>query len=271
MIRDAFRAIAPPFLVNLYRRSHQRYGWFGDYESWADAVRHSTGYNSREIAEKVLRSALKVKNGEVAYERDSVVFDRIQYSWPVLAGLLWAAIRNKGVLKVMDIGGGYGSSYFQNARFLSVISGMKWNIVEQPDFVVLGKAHFENDTLKFYDDPNVCLREGQPNVALLSCVLPYLPDPYAFLSSINGYRVPTLIFDRMPFMPKPQKHRISVHRVNPAIYDASIPTHLFNEDEFLHAVLGTYTLVEEFDSDLGFVLNDGTRIPNKGYIFQLKP
>lgn len=271
MIKEALRAITPPILVNLYRKSTQRYGWFGNYPTWEDAVKEATGYDSDIIAEKVLASALQVRNGGAAYERDSVLFDKVEYSWPVLAALLWAAQRNGGVLNVLDIGGGFGSSYEQNRKFLSPLGNLAWNIVEQEKFVRLGKRHFESNQLHFYDDIAACMREQRVNVALLSCVLPYVERPYELIERISSYRIPTVIVDRMPFMPNDQPHRITVHAVDPAIYPATIPTHIFNESEFLGAWKKTYKLVEEFDSDLGMDLSDGTHVANKGYIFELKP
>ena len=46
---------------------------------------------------------MKVKKGEAVYERDSMIFDQIEYSWPVLFGLMWAAAQNSGYLKVLDL------------------------------------------------------------------------------------------------------------------------------------------------------------------------
>jgi putative methyltransferase (TIGR04325 family) len=270
MIKEALRAITPPFLVNLYRKSTQRYGWFGNYPTWQDALKDATGYNSEVIAEKVLASALRVKRGDAAYERDSVLFDKVEHAWPVLAGLLWVSQCNNGTLNVLDVGGGYGSSYVQNRKFLSSLKEMSWNIVEQEKFVKLGKEHFESDQLRFYNDLDECMKQQPVNVALLSCVLPYLERPYEFLGRLFSYRIPTIIFDRMPFMPGAQPHRITLHAVDPAIYAATIPTHIFNESEFLGAMQKEYDLVENFLSDLGFTLADGTPIPNKGFIFQIK-
>lgn len=270
MIKEALRVITPPFLANLYRKSTQRYGWFGHYATWEDAIRDATGYDSDVIAEKVLASALKVKKGDAAYERDSVLFEKIEYAWPVLAGLLWVAQREGGTLNVLDLGGGYGSSYEQNNKFLSSLGNLTWNIVEQEKFVKLGKKHFETDRLHFYDDIDLCVKEHRVNVALLSCVLPYVARPYELIGKLSSFRIPYIILDRMPFMPDQQPHRITIHRVDPAIYSATIPTHIFNEREFLTAMHKQYDLVTDFASDLGFTLADGTKIPNKGFIFQIK-
>ena len=53
------------------------------------------------------------------YERDSVLFDTIRYSWPLLSDLLRAASEDQNHLSVLDFGGSLGSSYYQNRVFLS--------------------------------------------------------------------------------------------------------------------------------------------------------
>ena len=73
---------------------------------------------AQDILDKVLAATLKVKQGQAVFERDSVLFDEIEYSWPLLAGLMWAAASNGGKLNVLDFGGALGSSYYQNRKFL---------------------------------------------------------------------------------------------------------------------------------------------------------
>ena len=85
----------PPVLIRRVGRS-KNISFIGPFESWNEAQEHSIGYESDNILEKVKAAQLKVKNGKAAYERDSVVFDKIQHSFPVLAGLLHAAIANGG-------------------------------------------------------------------------------------------------------------------------------------------------------------------------------
>ena len=138
MIKEALRAISPPFLVNLYRKSTQRYGWFGNYANWHEAMKEATGYEAEEIADKVFESVLKMRKGEAAFERDSVTFDTMEHPWPLVSGILWNAALYGGRISVMDFGGSLGSTYFQLSRFLSGLD-VRWNIVEQGKFVTLGK------------------------------------------------------------------------------------------------------------------------------------
>src|SRR5689334_19054505 len=100
------RSILPPILYDLiYRSPLKRYGWSGHYKNWNEALRDSKGYEADEIIARVSSSVLKVKNGEAVYERDSVLFNKIQYDWPVLAALMWVASQKAGSLNVLDFGG----------------------------------------------------------------------------------------------------------------------------------------------------------------------
>ncbi|GAH50614.1 unnamed protein product, partial [marine sediment metagenome] len=99
-IRQFLKNWLPPGLLRLIS-SKKGVLWSGDYDSWTDAQKASTGYDSKVILNKVKDSLLRVKNGEAAYERDSVLFDDMQYSWPILAGLMWVAAQSKGELNVI--------------------------------------------------------------------------------------------------------------------------------------------------------------------------
>ena len=93
-----------------------------------------------ELLEKVKSSALKVKKGEAAFERDSVVFEKEDHAWHVVASLLLIASRNGNKLHVLDFGGSLGSQYFQNKRFFEHLSEFSWSVVEQQNFVECGKG-----------------------------------------------------------------------------------------------------------------------------------
>ena len=92
---------------------------------------------------------MKVKKGEADYERDSIIFDQIEYSWPVLFGLTLGAAQNGGYLNVLDFGDSLGSSYFENLVFLNALPQISWNVIKQANFVEAGQKHFQNKQLKF--------------------------------------------------------------------------------------------------------------------------
>ena len=227
------KAIAPPVLISLIRRIKkqivQREIWSGEYSTWADAEVFCTGYNSPIILEKCRTSLLKVKSGEAVYERDSVLFDEIQYSWGLLAGLQKAALENNGKLCVLDFGGSLGSTYFQNREFLSSLKELQWCIVEQAHFVECGKKDFENDQLKFYYTVEECMANHNPNVLLLSSVLQYLEKPHQWLERFLSFKFPTVILDRTGFVEN-ETDILTVQTVPRSIYEASYPAWFFGSN-----------------------------------------
>jgi putative methyltransferase (TIGR04325 family) len=236
--------------------------WQGDYPTWEAALTVSMGYSSENILEKVKASTLKVKTGEVAYERDSFIFNKIQYSWECLAGLMWVAARDGGRLDVLDFGGSLGSSYFQNRKFLAALKEVHWNVVEQPHFVDCGREHIQDDVLHFYSTISESLIERNPNV-ILSGVLSHIPDWLSLLQTILAKKIPTVVVDRTPFVLEGSE-RITVQTVPEWIYEATYPCRFLNEDKFraVFAEFG-YHLVEDF------IALDTANIPSiyKGFMF----
>lgn len=260
LIRDCIPPIAMPFV----RRVYTGHGYFGNYPNWEAARRASSGYDAEHILEKVKAALLKVKQGESVYERDSVLFDRIEYSWPVLAGLLWIASQNENRLNVLDFGGSLGSTYFQNRKFLSCLKEFHWSIVEQPHFVRCGQENFQDETLRFYASIEDCLSDNNPSVLILAGVLAYLEDMDGMLASMLKQNFPYIIVDRTGFVSEGED-RITVQRVPTRIYKASYPCRFFNESKLLSVFAASgYELVADF------VNPDPANIPSvfKGFIFR---
>lgn len=246
-MKQFIKSLIPPILLEAMRKlKNNKYGWHGNYANWAETQKASTGYDSNEILQKVRTSLLKVKNGEAIYERDSVIFDEIQYSWPLLAGLMFASAKSGG-LKVLDFGGSLGSTYFQNKKFLDELDDVLWCIVEQKHFVDVGKQDFEGKRLKFFYDVKSCVDSEKPNVLLLSSVLQYIEKPYELLDEILKYDFEFVIFDRTPFSLNSQD-TIKLQVVPPSIYNASYPCWFFDFDKLVAYFEEKYKLIEVFDS-----------------------
>lgn len=241
------------------------YGWSGNYKYWEDAKRHSTGYDSDLILNKVKDALLKVKNNEAASERDSINFDKIFYSFPVLSALLWIANQNKGELNLIDFGGSLGSSYFQNKKFLASLNKVNWNIVEQKHFVECGKQYFQDEHLQFFENIEACMKIHNTDTILLSSVLQYIEKPYQLLDYIFQQKFKYIIFDRTPFMIN-KKDRITIQKVHPKIYKATYPCWFFNEENFIRYFSKQYELITEFDS----LDKANLRSVFKGYLFKIK-
>ena len=234
----------PPVLLRWFRQLRGTEGicFKGNFTSWEEASAHCTGYDTEEILAKVLAATLKVKHGEAAFERDSVLFDQIDYVWPLLSGLMWAAARSGGRLNVLDFGGALGSSYFQNRRFLQTLPDVRWNVVEQSHYVDAGRAHIEDEKLRFYKSIDECLTVNQPNVILLSSVVQYLESPTDLIRELNRVGALCLIFDRTPFSLN-REDKLVVQTVPVSIYTASYPMWLFSMSKFTEILNDNWTIV----------------------------
>lgn len=240
------------------------YGWQGNYSSWEEARKRCTGYDNREIFEKVKSASLKVKTGEAVYERDSVTFDKVHYSFPLLSSLLFAALSNNGKLNVLDFGGSLGSSYFQNKLLLKDLSELNWCVIEQKHFVEEGKRNFADANLSFFYDIESCLQLHKINVALFSSSLQYLENPYSFLDEIISERTEFVIIDRTPFMLS-GNDRITIQKVQKNIYRASYPCRIMSERKFLTYMAEKHELIYDFTSSDRMNIRDATI---KGYFFR---
>lgn len=237
----------------------------GNFSAWEDAASLSEGYDKRSILAKVLKASLKVKQGYAGYERDSVLFNRIDYSWPVTAGLMWVAAQNDGKLWVIDFGGSLGSVYFQNRIFLSTLSNVRWSVIEQDHYVRVGNKYIADDRLRFYENAVDSLKVGCSNVILLSSVLQYVSDPRSILNLLLGLGVEFLIFDRTPFLNTEGKSVIKIQSIPSSIYSASYPCWFFEAAELIDLIESAgYKLIESFDS-LDRLSNSASW---RGYIFK---
>lgn len=265
------RNLMPPLFLQAFRSSRSRFnrrpqiGFWGDFKKWEEAQHASTGYEAPQILERTRAAIQKVVNGEAAYERDSVIFHRIEYQFPLLAGLLRAASENDGRLHVVDFGGSLGSSYFQCRTFFPHLKELSWNVVEQSAHVEVGRQHFASRELHFFHTIEECVAVSSPNVLLISGVIQYLDSPYKMLERLvaSGFR--TIILDRTPFM-RNGKDRLTVETVPDWIYPASYPAWFLSEERFL-SYFSNYKLVATFAA-LDSVQPEGGEADHKGFIFE---
>ena len=184
-MRDEIKKILPDsairYITGLF------YGWSGNYSSWEEAERKCTGYDSEIILRKVKDSALKVKQGQAAFERDSVMFYEPHYSKHLEKAVDILCNKKKAKLNIVDFGGSLGSTYFQNrANIGDRISG--WCIIEQEGFVAEGKKNFEEGVLHFHNKIENCIEKKAVDLLILSSVLQYIKDPYSLLDKLLEYK-----------------------------------------------------------------------------------
>jgi putative methyltransferase (TIGR04325 family) len=263
-LRSLVKEFFPPILLRLLNKITSRSNYCEtDMSNWDDINSYCDGYDKKEILKKVLEATIKVKNGEAAFERDSVVFEHHQYVWFVLTGLMWVAARHNGVLNVLDFGGSLGSSYFQNRRFLKSIPDVTWSVVEQKHYVDAANKHIKEERLRFYKTIEECLLENKPNVIILSSVLQYLESPSDILDEINKVGAKCLILDRTPFYDG-DKDRLIVQNVPSAIYSASYPMWIFSRKKFNERIDQNWKKIESNVSP------EGQNQTNKGLLFSFQ-
>jgi putative methyltransferase (TIGR04325 family) len=269
--KNKIKKFIPPILTELFfsfyfRNSSLR--WVGKFDSWKTALLNSTSYNSLEILEKCKSSLLKVKNGEAVFERDSVIFNEIHYSWPVLAILQKAAMEYDNKLCVLDFGGSLGTSYFQNKDFLSPNIDIRWCIVEQQNFVECGKSYFQTENLLFFDTIEDCLKENKPNVILLSSVLQYIENPKQLIKKLINYNINYIIIDRTPVSIN-NDDMITVQQVPKEIYNASYPCRIFSKNKLLNE-FRKYKIITEFNNGItADTIINNTNVSWNGYLLQI--
>ena len=251
-IKSAIKLALPPIFFRLltrYRESPQEIiMWNGRYNSYEEALTNSEGYNSPAIFEKVITGVRKVKAGEAAFERDSVVFETMQYNWPLLASLLRLATRNDGKLHIVDFGGSLGSTYFQCRNFLSGIKNLQWSVVEQKHFIDFA-AEFESEQLKFYYSIQDAQSRQAIDVILFSSVLQYLPDPVKLIQQVKACEIPFIILDRTAFA-EGTREMWTVQSVHEPIYEASYPAYFFTESGLIKRFEPEYQKAYEFENGI---------------------
>lgn len=272
--KDFLKKFIPPILLELKNGTPKKYGFFGEYKTWEEASKVTSLYSHDAIIDKVKTSALRVKNGEAIYERDGVIFNKIEVSWPLLACLLWVSSLNKGSLELIDFGGALGTSYYQNRGFLKHLSSLKWHIVEQDKFVEIGKKEFTDGVLDFHveKDLKVLAQEKKPSLLVVSSSLQFIPDPTAFLTSLPNLNIPYIIFDKIPFFTDTQAHtKIMIQKVPPKIYDASYPVSIFGRNAFLELMKNNFELVSDFTAYDGMTQEtEQGPVQYQGFIFKMK-
>ncbi|MDR6782113.1 putative methyltransferase (TIGR04325 family) [Pedobacter africanus] len=225
----------------------QKYGWSGNYQSWSDVLKNANGYDAGVILEITKNALLKVKSGEAVYERDSVLFDKKEYPFPLLSFLLHSALYKRRPLHILDFGGSLGSTYYQVREFLTPEVCSTWSVVEQEHYVAAGNTHFQDQQLKFYSSIEACMQDQQIDFVLLSSSVQYLEQPHAFLDKLTAYNFEFILFDRTAFH-HGGNDRLTLQVVPPEIYPASYPSWFFNQEGFLNHFSDQYQLIADFSS-----------------------
>lgn len=233
-------------------KNKEEYGIFGDYQTWEEAKKDSTGYESKEVLEKTLKWTLDMKEGRVKLHPQS---------YHLFSFLLKAGLESNNKLNVLDFGGALGTHYFNNKALLPPIKLENWTIVEQENNVKIGKEKISDGILDFaYSIDDI----KNPNLIIVSGALQYLEKPYEMIKKLIDKGADFIIIDRTSFN-RDEKDRLTIQKVHPEIYNASFPCWFFNQSKFLELFKEKYELVIDFVDRF-----DRVNIPSiyKGFFFR---
>lgn len=259
------KLITPPIFIAALRKLFRRDSIkFVTQPTWEIAIQNSEGYDSESLIEKTKKSAMQVAKGLANYERDSVVFDEIHYSFPLLASLLFVAANNNS-LRVIDFGGSFGTTLQQNRKFFSNLRiKYDWRIVEQPLIVEIGQKEFSGNQLNFYTSIDEAVKDGF-DVIVFSGSLCYVSDPYSYLDKAISVNSQYIVFDRTPIQ-KGVCDTFAIQYTPASIYKASYPIRNFSHKILTEKLNSHYDLVEEWKCDLQPDINT----VSMGFLFKLK-
>ncbi len=242
---SAFSALLSRFRKTRRTDATSIIGYSNRFDNWLQAKGQTDGYQDPHIAKTVATAAKKVLAGSAIYERDSVVFDHREFSFPLATALLWIASRTQGQLRVLDFGGGLGTSFFQNIPFTQWIGNLEWFIVEQPSFVEQSRALFGEQPLAFFTSLAKGIQAARPHLALLSSSLQYVETPYQVLQEIVDARIEVVVIDRTLFSAESSDYATQQH-VPKEIFSAVIPAWIFSQDKFVEFMQQDYRMLSEF-------------------------
>ena len=252
--------IPPIFIkfINYFKKNNVN-KWVGNYTNWSEAEKDCKGYNSTSILNVIEKSILLVISGEKKMERDSVLFDTIDYNFNILPYFIKTAFDNKRELNLIDFGGSLGSSYLQykSILYLCGIKKITWSIVEQEDFVAKGKKIFENENgINFYFNLDSCILNETPNIIFFSSVLQYIENPYQIIKKSCTLKLKYIIISRIPIINKDDD--IIMKQIVPeSIYKATYPHRFFNLNNIINAKtikrINANMATKLFDSKKSFV------------------
>jgi putative methyltransferase (TIGR04325 family) len=208
----------------------------GSFKNWKEAVKNSGTYNNDRIFKNSKKSFLKVINNKAKFERDSVIFSQEKLNEPLIK--LMEKIRkknNKKKLVILDYGGSFGSTYFQNKKVLSNKFCYQWDIIEQKKIVNFANRSIKFDNLTFQTSLNNYLKKNRPNIVLFSSVIHYLETPFEIILKLINKKVDYFLILNTPFFQNETKIKIQINPKN--IYEANYPIRIFNENFFKYFFL----------------------------------
>lgn len=195
------------------------------------------------IINQVIDSIEKVRRGEAAWERDSYLFYEDKFAHKICAAILRCAVQNREQrVRVLDIGGSLGSTWFQSRKYLSDLERLEYIVAEQDHLAEYGQKHLEDNTLKFIKSTDAWENRERFDIILMSASLQYIPQWEDIIARIRAAKPRYVILDRLMVS---DRRRICVETVPEEIYLSSYPLTIFGKDEVINFFGDDFRVVED--------------------------
>lgn len=215
----------------------------GEYDNWNAAAKDCKGYDDKLILDRVSSAIEKVIDGSAAWERDGIPFYEDKYVHRICAMILKCAVQNNNQgVRVLDVGGSLGSTYFQNRFFLEDVRNLEYVIAEQEHFAAYGHENLENEVLRFISSSEDFEKYGRFDIVLISGSLQYIKQFKKVISKIKKVNSRYIIIDRIMVG---NKRRICKQTVPKSMYEASYPVRIFVEKEIEKFGGNDYVMIEK--------------------------
>lgn len=208
------------------------YGFFGNYNSYAEALEQCTGYENPSIIEKIeYYTNQNIRN-------DNHMLDT--RSQQLLASFSYIqAQSSQKKYRVLDFGGALGAHYYTFKKLLPPTVEFEWIVFETPAMSAKGNADFSNSELSFvtktdFEEGNIT---GFFDFIISSSFIQHTDDPLAYFNIIRSFNSPFLLLNRVPLIDK-EEDILSIQYVEPSIYNASYPAWFLSEHKW-------YTYIQE--------------------------
>jgi len=266
-LKGALKEVVPPGLLRLTRPFRKPfsspYGYFGDYPTFEAAMADckTDGYSDLSIVETVSQRTREIRERSSARAASQLVDGRVLQN--LAATLLAISTVPRRRLSVLDFGGGLGIHYFQLGPFLPAGVEVSWLVCETTAMAAEGRERFASNGLKFVSSLDEA--QGPFDVVISSGAIQCVPDPTETLAK-HAAVSDQLLFNRLPLTAS-ARDRLTMHKVDPAIYAASIPIWFFSERRWLAKLdeLG-FDVVMRWEVPEDVLVLDGSTVTLQGLL-----
>jgi len=249
MLRSLVKVALPVFILEKIQARKNPIKYKYGYRSWSDAKIASNGYSENSILEKISFETSKMLSRNSGWVRDGYYFNDVQLNYEILSILALQGSESHSV-RVVDFGGGLGTTYFQNREVLERF-GIRvcWNIIEQPHFVKEGKSILDSITNLHFFETLEGASIASTDLVIFSSVLEYLEDPYFFLAEIMHLdsKPRGIVIDRSP-IDLFSSEKFIVQSVDDSIHAAKLPLQILSQERIVEILSADYELFTDWVS-----------------------